>query len=72
MNIYVACAKHDKSCPYGSRPALLNLSMVWQFLPIPLATFKENIYIPLPMLYISRCLQTATPSHAANAAMTRG
>ena len=73
MNIYVACAEHDKSrphgwrlaidcvflggaehdesCPYGSRPALLNRSMILRFLPLLLATFKENVYIYSQILH---------------------
>ena len=72
MNACFACAERDESRPYGPRPVLFNRSMVRRFLSLLLATFKENVYIPLPMFYISRYLQTATPSHAANAAMTRG
>ena len=72
MNACFACAERDESRPYGPRPVLFNRSMVRRFLSLLLATFKENVYIPPPTLYISRCLQTATPSHAANAAMTRG
>ena len=62
--VFLGGAEHDESCPYGSRPALLNRSMILRFLPLLLATFKENVYIYGEILYDCYALFfiTMTPS----------